>query len=192
MTDFDRIVDRWHLKRHPFYTAWSAGTLPPAALRHYASEWAAFIALVPTGWAVLGEHDHAAAEVQHSDLWREFAREIGAEIRLEPTSAGARSLVCSATSLFARRATAIGALYAFEAQQPETAAAKRTGLRDHYAVLGTSGRYFAEHAGDYGEAALLDGMSVSLTDAGREQAAVACAEMGRALWDALSDVQATA
>ena len=192
MTTLDHIVERWNLQRHPFYTAWSAGTLPASALRHYAAEWGAFIGAVPDGWRTLGEHEHAAEEVQHAALWGEFASDLGVEVRAEPQGESGRELVATAQRLFAEPATAIGALFAFEAQQPLTAEAKLQGLNEHYASLGTPGRYFAVHANDYGEAAMLREMAAALTPSQRERSESACAELGEALWTALSGVQETA
>ena len=192
MIDFDQIVERWNLKRHPFYTAWSAGTLPESALRRYAAEWGAFIAAVPEGWRTLGATDHASEEVQHAALWREFATEIGAKVAAEPASPASRALATTARRLFSERATAVGALFAFEAQQPETASKKLAGLRTHYASLGSQGRYFAVHADDYGESSILRGMAEDLTPAERARASAACAELGRALWDGLSGVHEVA
>ena len=192
MSTLDRIVERWNLQQHPFYTAWSAGTLPASALRRYAAEWGAFIGAVPAGWRTLGEDEHAAEEVEHAALWGEFAADLGVAVHAEPEGEASRALVATAQRLFAEPATAIGALFAFEAQQPLTAAAKLRGLNDHYASLATSGRYFAVHADDYGEAAMLREMASALPPSQRERAESACAEMGEALWTGLSGVQETA
>ena len=192
MSTLDRIVERWNLQRHPFYTAWSAGTLPASALRHYAAEWGAFIGAVPAGWHTLGEDAHAAEEVEHAALWGEFAADLGVEVREEPEGEASRELVATAQRLFAEPDTAIGALFAFEAQQPLTAEAKLRGLNEHYASLGTPGRYFAVHADDYGEAAMLREIAATLPPSQRERAESACAEMGEALWTALSGVQEAA
>ena len=191
MDEFDKIVDRWNLKQHPFYKAWSAGTLPISSLREYVSEWAGFIAEVPSGWTTLGIHDHALEEVEHVGLWHEFATEIQVKIPKEPQGAGGQLLCDTAQRLFSDRNTAIGALFAFEAQQPETATEKLIGLKDHYGQLATSGRYFAVHSNDYGEAAQLKKLIEPLGDDAKDSAKSACNEMGRALWVALSDIHST-
>ncbi|PZC47252.1 MAG: Pyrroloquinoline quinone (PQQ) biosynthesis protein C [Chloroflexi bacterium] len=191
-TNLERIVERWHLQHHPFYTAWSAGTLPATALQHYAAEWGAFIGAVPDGWRTLGVHDHADEEVEHARLWGEFASELGVAVRSRPQGAQSQTLVTTAHRLFADPATAIGALFAFEAQQPHTAQAKLQGLNTHYASLGTTAEYFAVHAQDYGEATMLEEMAASLSPSQRSRAEAACEELGGALWTALSDVQASA
>ena len=189
MDEFDRIVERWHLKQHPFYQAWSAGTLPTEALRDYAAEWGSFVAAVPQGWKTLGVEEHAVEEEEHAALWEEFAGELGTQVAMTPRLEGTRAFVGMAERLFGQRETAIGALLAFEAQQPETASAKLTGLQQHYASLGTSGRYFIEHAGEYGEVAMLKGMASELSTEERTRATEACEAMGRALWEALTAVE---
>ena len=192
MDEFDRIVERWHLRQHPFYQAWSAGTLPVEALREYAAEWGPFVAAVPLGWKTLGIEEHAAEEEEHAKLWAEFAADLGTQVAPEPKLAGARALVGMAERLFGQRESAIGALLAFEAQQPETAAAKLTGLQQHYANLGTSGRYFVEHAEEYGEVVMLKEMAAGLGTEGRARATAACEAMGQTLWEALTAVEESA
>ncbi|MER3558451.1 MAG: pyrroloquinoline quinone biosynthesis protein PqqC, partial [Armatimonadota bacterium] len=49
-TRLNEIVAKWNLLNHPFYQAWSAGTLPVESLRAYAQEYGAFIRELPLGW----------------------------------------------------------------------------------------------------------------------------------------------
>ena len=55
---------------------------------------------------------------------------------------GTRQLVMTARELFTDYATALGALYAFEAQQPSTAASKLEGLERHYQLPDNARTYF--------------------------------------------------
>src|SRR5258708_10612168 len=49
-----RAAIRGHdLLRHPFYQAWSAGTLAEGALATYAREYGAFIRALDCGWSTL-------------------------------------------------------------------------------------------------------------------------------------------
>jgi len=186
----DGAIGGHRLLEHPFYVAWREGTLPVEALATYAGEYGAFIAAVPEGWAMVGNTEHSAEEVEHARIWEAFAGRLGTFVG-EPRIDEVESLVEISRRLFADPATAWGALYAFEAQQPGTSEEKLKGLVDHYG-FNTSERateYFRIHAADYHEAdeivaALGEDPSID------DRAVAACGEMGAALWDALSGVLA--
>ncbi|MEX2323147.1 MAG: hypothetical protein WEA29_05185 [Acidimicrobiia bacterium] len=186
----DTAIAAHPLLEHPFYQAWRDGTLPVASLTTYAGEYGAFIAAIDQGWETVGEYDHAAEERHHADLWVEFARAFGAEVG-EATIPEVSQLLETSRRLFAEPATAWGALYAFEKQQPGTAAEKLGGLVAHYGVAedADAAEYFRVHAADYHEA---DGIITSLETSPElnEAAVAACEEMTQALWDALSGVMA--
>ena len=69
----DSKIANHNLLNHPFYQAWSTGELPTEALRSYAREYGAFIATVPQGWEAVGDAETAAEEIEHIDLWADFA-----------------------------------------------------------------------------------------------------------------------
>ncbi len=177
------------LLEHPFYVAWRDGTLPVEALKTYSAEYGVFIAAVAEGWERVGNTEHAAEEREHAVMWDNFAASLGATVD-EARLPEARALMETTRRLFENPATAWGALYAFEAQQPGTAREKLDGLIKHYGYqpedAGTE--YFRVHADDYHEADdIVAGLSPEQVDA----AVDACAQMSRALWDALSGVSAT-
>lgn len=184
----DAAIGEHRLLEHPFYQAWREGTLPVESLTTYAGEYGAFIAAVDQGWDTVGEHDHAAEERHHADLWIRFARHFGTDID-SPRVPEASALLETSRRLFAEPATAWGALYAFESQQPGTSEEKLTGLVDHYGVDGDGpvAEYFRVHAADYHEADAIVG-ALESDPASTDAAVEACGEMSRALWDALSGV----
>lgn len=184
-------IDRYNLLTHPFYRAWSAGTLPAGALATYAREYGAFIGVLNRGWTTLDEPGGAAIERTHAALWSDFARALETTVASVPGLTAVRALVEEATRSFAAAAESAGALYAFEVQQPATAQSKLEGLDTHYASLSPSARpYFAAHAAETAEEALLADKLAAMTDVERERAAAACGRMCKALWDALSDIHA--
>lgn len=195
MTIRDRLdasIAEHPLLEHPFYQAWRDGTLPVSSLSTYAGEYGAFIAAIDQGWETVGEHEHAAEERHHADLWAEFARAFGAEVG-EPQVPEVAALLDTSRRLFAHPATAWGALYAFEKQQPGTAEEKLGGLVSHYGVSvdAPEAEYFRVHAADYHEA---DGIVASLEASPdlADDAVAACTEMSKALWDALSGIPTNA
>jgi len=62
----DSILEKWDLLKHPFYQAWSAGTLPVEALKVYASEYGAFINILENGWKTLDDLETAEEERDNS------------------------------------------------------------------------------------------------------------------------------
>ncbi|MGO8969038.1 MAG: hypothetical protein ACLQDQ_05655 [Myxococcaceae bacterium] len=186
-------ISRYDLLRHPFYQAWSAGTLTVAALAIYAREYGAFIDVLEWGWNALDEPEGAAIERHHVDLWKGFARALGTTV-LDVAALGAgKSLLEEATRSFTTPPEAAGALYAFEAQQPSTARSKLKGLDTYYRSLPAGVRpYFEAHACETGEEALLQRKLARMTEAEQERATAACSRMAKALWDALTSIHAAA
>ena len=181
----DRDVLARNLLEHPFYRAWSAGTLPASALAAYAREYGAFVATLPEGWTALRDDETAEEEREHARLWDAFARALHTEVGAASTPE-VRTLLAVAARHFAEPATAAGALYAFERQQPATAESKLAGLRAFYALGPAAERYFEEHTRNQHEAEKLATRIEALDPEGRARAQVACREMSQALWNALS------
>ena len=187
----DAIIAKHSLLQHPFYVAWSEGTLPVGALSDYAREYGAFINTIAQGWNTVGSSTIARIEEEHARVWDStFARGLGTSVA-SPRTEGVARLVETSRVLFADRATALGGLYAFEAQQPHTAESKLKGLREHYMQLPEScGEYFDLHRDDYDEPSLLAREIDGLGETDRERALDACEQMSRGLYDALTGIHA--
>ncbi len=177
----DAAVARFDLNEHPFYQAWSAGTLPVAKLQAYAQEYAQLIAAIPQGWAQAAEPAYAAEEQRHFQSWERFAQSLGVTA---PADQGGY-LGDTARHLFARYPDCLGALYAFEVQQPRTAAAKLQGLQTHYQDLvpPPGQEYFRLHLDNTGELALLKDKIQALSTPAPTLSA--CSLMANLLWHAL-------
>ena len=187
----DAHVVRHSLLQHPFYLAWSDGTLPIPALKEYAHDYGAFIRTVGQGWETVGEAHIAGVEEGHAQVWETtFATALETTVDA-PRTAGAAALVDAARELFADHVTALGALYAFESQQPYTAQSKLAGLREHYQQLpDCCGEYFRLHEDDFDEPALLAAQMNALSATGQERAVAACERLSRSLHDALTGIHA--
>jgi pyrroloquinoline-quinone synthase len=119
-------------------------------------------------------------------MWNGFRDALG--VTEQNACPEVTALVEGTMKLFSSRASAIGALYAFEAQQPSTARSKLDGLREHY-DLGRAGEaYFALHADDYGEKEMLSREAMRLGAEERSEAIAACEKTCRAMWRALDGV----
>ncbi len=182
--EFDGAINKWNLLKSPFYAAWSSGTLSVEDLRTYTSEYGAFISMLPMAWKTLDDKETEHEEEEHHELWEKFGKSIGAimsSLKLPNTL----NLVSKAKELFADKASSIGALYAFEAQQPATAQSKLKGLREHYSSLNADEEYFKIHSHNEHEAEKLLKMSEKLSADDKKVAVSACSAMSELLRKAL-------
>ncbi|MEX2161657.1 MAG: iron-containing redox enzyme family protein [Anaerolineales bacterium] len=186
----DRRIWPYTLLRHPFYQAWESGQLPVAALQDYAREYGAFISNLPAGWETLQDTETASEEREHIDLWAAFAAGLQTAIG-EAQLPAVRRLVGDSRALFAKSHTALGALYAFEVQQPATAKTKLAGLRQHYSLPASVEPYFEVHSVNEHEAAKLLAAMAGLSSEHQSEALAACEQMSASLWDALTDIYNT-
>lgn len=183
----DATLKEWDLLKHPFYQAWSAGELPLDALKVYAAEYGAFINLLEKGWETLNDLETAEEEKEHAVIWEEFALALGTKIG-SPKITQTAALVNTANELFASPAKALGAMYAFEAQQPATAQSKLDGLKTHYKLPAEVEPYFEVHARNWHESEKILASVEKLSSEEQKQAVEACEKMAIALWDTLTGI----
>lgn len=183
----DEIIGKYRLLDHPFYQAWNNGTLPTEALRSYATEYGAFISGIEQGWRTLGKPEIAEHETVHARIWNDsFAAALNTSVK-KPKIAEVTKLIDASAALFADKASALGALYCFESQQPDTSVSKLKGLEEHYSDLpAKSGDYFRIHSADYGEVSVLTEMMES--DVDQNKLLGSCETMAKALYDALTGI----
>lgn len=184
---FKDTLEQHSLLKHPFYLAWNEGTLTRDQLALYAGEYGSFIQLISKGWQQAGEEAIAQEEVEHYDLWQKFAVSLGTNL-IAPNLPSVKNLVSETETHYKNYASALGALYAFEAQQPATAASKLEGLKKHYSNWNADETYFEIHATDFAEPAMLEEKINALNENDRAIAHEACASTTKALWNALSGI----
>ena len=152
----DEIIEAKSLLKHPFYQAWTKGTLPLDSLKEYAAQYYHFENAYPR--FLSGVHhrcddaqvrqllldnlwDEEHGEENHVELWLRFCDALGLD-RNEVTSGrpseATRELVETFTELTTEEPPAAGAtaLYSFESQVPGVAREKIRGLRDFYGLDG--------------------------------------------------------
>ncbi|WKZ57175.1 MAG: iron-containing redox enzyme family protein [Bdellovibrionota bacterium] len=185
--ELEAVIHPYLLLNHPFYRAWSEGSLPRQSLELYAREYGAFVREIGAGWETLGDEETAHEEEEHAELWEQFAKALGTSVGPVVTKE-VEQLLKTASELFSSKEGALGALYAFELQQPETATSKLEGLRAFYQVPKEAERYFEEHAKNHHEARKLEHAIAQLTESQQQLVKAACARMAKALWDGLSGI----
>ena len=162
----ESIIARHDLLQHPFYQAWTAGTLRREDLLRYAADYYHHVSAFPTYLSALHSRlpdgtlrrtvlqnlcEEEIGGVAHSDLWLDFAEGMGArreEVRRNAPSASMQALVCAFRKIASERSplAALGAFYAYESQVARIAGLKAQGLREHYSADARTCAYFALHA----------------------------------------------
>jgi pyrroloquinoline-quinone synthase len=184
----DRIIESKHLLKHPFYQAWNMGTLSHSDLAVYATQYGEFIDCIATGWEAAGDAVVADEERGHAALWTDFARSLNAPRPAPTRLAEIEELTAVADEAFRSRPQALGALYAFEQQQPATAKSKLDGLRLHYKLAPSAEVYFDVHKDDEEEPRWLAERMEALSTEEFEMSRQACQLMVNALWRGLDGV----
>jgi pyrroloquinoline-quinone synthase len=161
----DALINRYHLLKHPFYQAWTAGTLSKESLQLYASQYYQHVLAFPENLKQLatrsnGElrtlvNENLAEEIDptapHPMLWREFAASLGvSDAALDSTHVlpGIAALLDTFDEMATQgtMTQAVAMFYAYEAQVPEIASQKISGLRRFYGISDSrSLNYFAVH-----------------------------------------------
>lgn len=154
LRELDRLIERRHLLKHPFYRAWSDGSVPMSTLRAYAGAYYEFERNFPRYVAatyarltdprdrrVLLDNlvDEEGRDPTHPALWRHFASALGQPLpaRGAPRLAAPAAALCRTYDTLTSEGPAaarLAALYAYEAQFPAVAAEKSRGLKAHYGI----------------------------------------------------------
>ncbi len=150
----DETISRHNLLNHPFYQLWNEGKLSEESLREYAKQYYGHVRLFPRyvsavhsacddirARQLLLENitEEDAGNDNHPELWLRFAEGMGVEREqvkaaelLNTTKESVNTLwqLCRSENYL----DGLGALYAYESQQPDVAKTKREGLQKFYSV----------------------------------------------------------
>lgn len=214
LRELNTRIASFDLLCHPYYQAWSAGTLTREDLAAYAADYYHHVAAFPAYLSAFhsrladGEMRRAVLRnladeeiegIAHSDLWLDFAAGMGAD-RDEVRSHQPIAEVGEAVAWFkqvaanASRAEALAAFYAYESQVPRVAAEKSKGLQERYGADRKTCAYFdlhkyadVEHSRVWG-----DLLEQELTEHPEQRdAALASAEQAaKKLWQVLDGMEA--
>jgi pyrroloquinoline-quinone synthase len=158
----DAAVAEYSLLKHPFYQAWSAGTLTMETLQTYAGQYYQFEKRFPTFLSAVHSNtedirhrqqllenllEEERGEVNHPELWLRFAEAVGAERTLASRTDAfpeTQNLIDTLRELTRNEDTLAGvaALYGYESQIPEISHTKIEGLTKHYGVTSDTGLAF--------------------------------------------------
>jgi pyrroloquinoline-quinone synthase len=167
LASLDALVEKYHLLKHPFYRAWTQGKLSKQALALYAEQYYQHVQAFPENLKDLADRTSADEKLKalvlenlaeeldesatHPQLWRQFAASVGvSDVSLDRAQPlpGVAALLDSydEVSTQGTLAQAVAAFYVYEAQVPEIATEKISGLKKFYGVTDSrSLSYFAVH-----------------------------------------------
>jgi pyrroloquinoline-quinone synthase len=212
----DERISNKRMLGHPFYQAWTEGSLSIATLRAYARQYYHHVEAFPR--AVSAVHSNCpdregrrmlaenlveeegieSGKEDHASLWMMFARGLGAdeaEVRAEQLNPETAALIATFRKLALQSyASGLGALYAYESQFPKIARAKIDGLVDHYGITNEPTlRFFHVHEkADVEHSAVCRQLLDRLPSEQRDEAVAAGDELAGALWNFLSGVERSA
>jgi pyrroloquinoline-quinone synthase len=158
----DSMIAEHSMLKHPFYQAWTAGTLSMERLQNYAVEYYPHVAAFPRYLSAIHSRcgdiatrrallenliEEERGRDNHPELWLRFAEALGvARERVLEAKPGIASenLVRAFTTLAesGHIPTGLAALYAYEAQIPAVATAKIDGLKRFYGIDGVDALEF--------------------------------------------------
>jgi len=216
--EFESRIAKYDLLCHPFYQAWSAGTLTRDDLRSYAGDYYHHVTAFPAYLAALysrledGELRRAVvanladeegldgnpASRSHSEMWLDFAEGMGSG-RDEARNSAPIGEVAGLIEYYKRvagegsSAEALAAFYAYESQVPRVAKEKASGLREMYGADKKTCGYFTLHttADVYHSTVWREQLSklVDGDEEAQKRALVAAENAARCLWRALDGVE---
>ena len=152
-SEIESLLETKSLLKHPFYQAWTMGTLTRDDLAYYAqqyfqqeSRFPRYVSAVHSNCPELKTrqmllenltHEESGPE-NHPELWLRFAGAVGAgrdSVLNAEANAGTKRCVETFDRLSRGRwQTGLAALYAYEAQQPAVAKTKIDGLKMKYGL----------------------------------------------------------
>lgn len=162
----DAQIQAKHLLNHDFYKAWTRGELSKECLKEYAKEYYHHVKAFPRYLSAVHSHtddaatrrhllnnliEEEAGSPNHPDLWRAFAKSLGAtdtEIDTHTPSTAIKDVVDTFMDICQNSSTAdgIASLYAYESQIPPICISKIAGLKQHYGMKNPQDwKYFSVH-----------------------------------------------
>jgi pyrroloquinoline-quinone synthase len=210
-------ISKYDLLCHPFYQAWTAGTLTRDDLREYGADYYHHVAAFPTYlgsfYSRLKDSELRRAVIAnladeegldgnpssraHHELWLDFVEGMGAkrdEVRDGEVVPELNELVdhFRRVSQEASPAEALATFYAYESQVPRVAKEKARGLREMYGADPKTCGYFTLHttADVYHSNVWREQLNAAVADDedAQQSALIAAENAARCLWRALDGI----
>lgn len=159
------VLDEKSMLKHPFYKAWTEGTLELERLREYARQYYHFEVAFPRLLSAIHTRaesptirqqildnlwDEEHGERNHPVLWLEFGEAVGvprSDVLKSTPNAETKALVDHYEQMarHAPLAEALATMFAYEGQVPDIAWQKIKGLTEHYGFKAGQVEFFSVH-----------------------------------------------
>ncbi|MCX6152850.1 MAG: hypothetical protein NT007_01685 [Candidatus Kapabacteria bacterium] len=158
---------KYKLLDHPFYKAWSDGTVTEMQLSKYAYSYQALVEEIPDLWAKVinsfAPDSKAAAaiiseETSHVTLWELWTNKL-TKPELIPEM---NQMISELHEM--NPSQLLGAIQAFEIQQPEVSKSKSDGLKKYYKFSNDNLKYFFEHENEHSHIEYGQQLAATLAD----------------------------
>jgi pyrroloquinoline quinone (PQQ) biosynthesis protein C len=132
---------------HPFYKLWTKGELTKEQISKYSYSYYELVKLIPVIWekSVKGLNAESndserviLEESTHILMWNQFKSQLDCDAYPDMEDVKKELTEMNPSEL-------LGAIHAFEIQQPDVARTKKEGLLNHYGFSKTDIVYFDEH-----------------------------------------------
>lgn len=210
ITNLNKELESWFLLKHPFYQAWSDGSITTEMLGLYAREYYHHVSAFPRYISqihtlcediedrqVLLDNliEEEKGEKNHPELWLRFVEGVcsSRDNSSKPILEATRELVDGFFDLMKTNyPTGLGALYAYERQTPEVSQSKIEGLKAHYNIHDARTLEFFEvhEKADVWHTEELVKLILKLDSKAREQVYHGAVEGAKLLWGFLDGVNA--
>ncbi|MGB9068348.1 MAG: CADD family putative folate metabolism protein [Candidatus Acidiferrales bacterium] len=165
LESLDALIEQHHLLKHPFYQAWTEGTLSRESLQLYAQQYYHHVRSFPENLRQLAGrakgdlagivNENLAEELDpagsHPQLWRQFAQSLGVSgetLDCARPLPGIAALLDTFDEMVSQGTMmqAVASFYVYEAQVPEISTQKISGLRRFYGITEPEAlAYFGVH-----------------------------------------------
>ncbi|HEY8271641.1 MAG TPA: CADD family putative folate metabolism protein [Pseudobdellovibrionaceae bacterium] len=211
MNEITSLIQTFHLLKHPFYQKWMAGELTQENLQNYTLQYYPHVKAFPRFVSAIHSHcedlhsrkillenlldeEGYPNALPHPQLWKDFGQGLGLEdsdFEQKPIGPKAQEMVeCFDRLTKKSYASGLGALYAYESQIPEIAAAKIQGLKERYQIEdpATLAFFTVHETADKYHSESCAKLIESLSEQEKAEACASTREACLSLWDFLTEV----
>lgn len=203
-------ISKFHLLKHPYYQAWTDGSLCLDNLRQYARQYFHHVRAFPRYLSAIHSQcedikfrqillenlvEEERGGENHPELWLRFAEALGEnrdDVEYETLLPETRDLIsCFFQKSRSSFESGIGALFAYESQIPAIADFKINALKKHYGISSSSGLGFFEvhKTADILHSEAVAGIIDQLETTKVKTIRISALEAAQALWKFLDGVQ---
>jgi len=204
-------INDWVLLDHPFYQAWSEGSLKMKSLKEYSTQYQkhvdAFPRYISATHSLCESHENRKVLLEnlndeeglqgkpHPLLWAQFSSACGNDQDAIDSTKSCKSIqnIIDTFLSNARKSyeEGLASFYSYESQVPEVAETKIKGLKEHYKIDSPEALEFFEvhKAADIHHRKACEKLLDKIPSSKQQASILAAQTSAKSLWDFLSEMQ---